>query len=114
TICSGDCRISLMCDARHVPGRSYRTARKSPRTSTGRVCRDTRVSIAAEIRRLRLDAGLSVRRLAEMAGIDHGHLSLIERGLREPSLAVLTATAGALGGSVSRSEERRGGKEWRY
>lgn len=60
-----------------------------------------RVSIGAEIRRLRLDAGLSLRRLAVMAGIDHGHLSLIERGLREPSLAVLTAIADALGGSVS-------------
>jgi transcriptional regulator with XRE-family HTH domain len=59
------------------------------------------VSIGAEIRRLRLDAGLSVRRLAGMAGIDHGHLSLIERGLREPSLAVLTAISSALGGSVS-------------
>jgi transcriptional regulator with XRE-family HTH domain len=60
-----------------------------------------RVSIGAEIRRLRLDSGLSVRRLADMANIDHGHLSLIERGLREPSLAVLTAIATALGGSVS-------------
>ena len=42
-----------------------------------------------------------MRRLADMAAIDHGHLSLIERGLREPSLAVLTAIATALGGSVS-------------
>jgi transcriptional regulator with XRE-family HTH domain len=40
------------------------------------------VSIGSEIRRLRLDAGLSLRRMADMAGIDHGHLSLIERGLR--------------------------------
>ena len=60
-----------------------------------------RVSIGAEIRSLRLDAGLSLRRLADMAGIDHGHLSLIERGLREPSLAVLMSIADALGGSVS-------------
>ena len=60
-----------------------------------------RVSIGAEIRRLRLDAGLSLRRLADMAGIDHGHLSLIERGLREPSLAVLTSIADALGGSIT-------------
>ena len=60
-----------------------------------------RVSIGAEIRRLRLDAGLSLRKLADMAGIDHGHLSLIERGLREPSLAVLTSIADALGGSIS-------------
>ena len=50
---------------------------------------------------MRLDAGLSQRRLAEMASIDHGFLSLIERGLREPSLAVLVAIATALGGDVS-------------
>jgi transcriptional regulator with XRE-family HTH domain len=60
-----------------------------------------RVSIGVDIRRMRLDTGLSQRRLAGMAGIDHGHLSLIERGLREPSLAVLTAIADALGGNVS-------------
>jgi transcriptional regulator with XRE-family HTH domain len=60
-----------------------------------------RVAIGAEIRRMRLDAGLSQRRLAEMASIDHGFLSLIERGLREPSLAVLVAIATALGGDVS-------------
>ena len=50
---------------------------------------------------MRLDAGLSQRRLAVMASIDHGFLSLIERGLREPSLAVLVAIATALGGDVS-------------
>ena len=50
---------------------------------------------------MRLDAGLSQRRLAAMASIDHGFLSLIERGLREPSLAVLVAIATALGGDVS-------------
>lgn len=50
---------------------------------------------------MRLDAGLSQRRLAELAGIDHGFLSLIERGLREPSLAVLVAIGTALGGTVN-------------
>ena len=77
------------------------TPRKSARTNTGRICRSMRVSIGTEIRRLRLDAGLSQRRLAESASINHGHLSLIERGLREPSLVVLTAIADALGGSLS-------------
>jgi transcriptional regulator with XRE-family HTH domain len=60
-----------------------------------------RLSIGSEIRRMRLDAGVSLRRSADIAGIDHGHLSLIERGLREPSLAVLAAIADALGGNVS-------------
>ena len=50
---------------------------------------------------MRLDTGLSQRRLAATAGIDHGHLSLIERGLREPSLAVLAAVADAFGGNLS-------------
>jgi transcriptional regulator with XRE-family HTH domain len=60
-----------------------------------------RVRLGADISRMRFDAGLSQRRLAQLASIDHGHLSMIERGLREPSLAVLTAIAIALGGSVS-------------
>jgi transcriptional regulator with XRE-family HTH domain len=50
---------------------------------------------------MRVDAGLSQRRLAAMAGIDHASLSLIERSLREPSLAVLVSIATALGGSLS-------------
>jgi transcriptional regulator with XRE-family HTH domain len=67
----------------------------------GRTCRAIRVSVGTEIRRLRLDADLSQRHLAESASINHGHLSLIERGLREPSLAVLTAIADALGGALN-------------
>lgn len=47
-----------------------------------------------------MDAGLSQRRLAEAAGIDHGFLSQVERGLREPSLAVLVAISTALGGEL--------------
>jgi transcriptional regulator with XRE-family HTH domain len=49
---------------------------------------------------MRLDAGLSQRRLADAAGIDHSFLSQIEGGVRTPSLAVLVAVAGALGGDV--------------
>lgn len=60
-----------------------------------------RVAIGSEIRRMRLDAGLSQRELARMADIDHTSLSLVERGLREPSLSVLVAIATALGGSVN-------------
>jgi Helix-turn-helix. len=77
------------------------TNRKAARTSTGRVCRDMRVAIGGEIRRMCVDAGLTQRRLAALAEIDHGFLSLIERGLREPSLAVLMAIATALGGTVN-------------
>ena len=57
--------------------------------------------MGAEIRRLRIDAGLSQRRLGELAGLDHAFLSRIERGDREPSLAVLVAVATALGGNLN-------------
>jgi transcriptional regulator with XRE-family HTH domain len=60
-----------------------------------------RVAVGGEIRRMRVDAGLTQRRLVSMAEIDHGFLSLIERGLREPSLAVLVSIATALGGNVN-------------
>jgi transcriptional regulator with XRE-family HTH domain len=74
--------------------------RKSSRTIVGRKARDLRISVGREIRQQRIDAGMSVRRLADLASIDDGFLSLIERGLREPSIAVLTAIATALGGDL--------------
>ncbi len=77
------------------------TNRKAARTASGRRSRELRLAIGAEVRRLRLDAGPSQRRLAALAGIDHGFLSLIERGAREPSIAVLVAIADALGGSIN-------------
>jgi transcriptional regulator with XRE-family HTH domain len=49
------------------------------------------------VRRLRLDAGLSVRSVARAARIDPAYLSLIERGQREPSYAVLAALGDGLG-----------------
>lgn len=85
---------------RAMPERSFLTSRKAARTSNGRLCREMRIAIGGEIRRMRVDAGLSQRRLAALAEIDHGFLSLIERGLREPSLSVLVAIATALGGTV--------------
>jgi transcriptional regulator with XRE-family HTH domain len=84
-----------------MPERRIATPRKAPRTATGRICREMRAVIGVDIRRMRVDAGLSQRRLAEMAGIDNASLSLIERGLREPSLAVLIAIATALGGTMN-------------
>jgi transcriptional regulator with XRE-family HTH domain len=84
-----------------MPERPTATPRRAGRTANGRLCRELRIAIGAEIRRLRGDAGLSQRRLAELGGIDHGFLSLVERGLREPSLSVLVAIATALGGTVN-------------
>lgn len=84
-----------------MPERKLTNNRKASRTSTGRASRDMRVAIGAEIRRLRGDVGLTQRRLAGLADVDHGFLSLIERGLREPSLAVLVAIATAVGGNLN-------------
>lgn len=53
-------------------------------------------SIGAMIRRQRELAELSMRQLADMAGISNPYLSQIERGLRAPSEHVLTALADSL------------------
>ncbi len=50
---------------------------------------------------MREDSGATQRELSVAAGIDHGFLSLIERGLREPSITALTAIATALGADAS-------------
>jgi transcriptional regulator with XRE-family HTH domain len=57
--------------------------------------------VAAEIRRLRLDAGISQSRLAAAAGLDQGHLSRIEASRVEPSIAVLVALSDALGADLA-------------
>jgi transcriptional regulator with XRE-family HTH domain len=75
--------------------------RRTSRTVIGRRALETRSRVAADIKQLREDAGASQRELAAEAGIDHGLMSLIERGLREPSITVLTAIATALGADVS-------------
>jgi transcriptional regulator with XRE-family HTH domain len=71
--------------------------RRDIRTTSGRLADDLRRRLGQDLRRFRLDAGLSIRSVASAAGMDPSHLSLIERGLREPSLAALTAIAAVLG-----------------
>jgi len=53
------------------------------------------------VRRARVDAGLSIRVVADAAGIDPSHLSLVERGRREASLPVLAAVGLVLGLDLS-------------
>ena len=48
------------------------------------------------IRDLRRNARISLRQLAEQAGVSNPYLSQIERGLRKPSAEVLAQLAGAL------------------
>jgi transcriptional regulator with XRE-family HTH domain len=60
-----------------------------------------RRALGAELRRTRLDAGLTLRALARAADLAPSHLSEVERGIAEPSLAVLSRLAGLLGADVS-------------
>lgn len=52
--------------------------------------------LAARIKTLRKDAGLSQEALAHMAEIDRTYVSQLERCLVNPSLAVLVRIAGAV------------------
>ncbi len=54
-------------------------------------------NLSDELRRARLDRGVSQRALSAAAGIDHALLSRIEAGDSTPTLATLTALATALG-----------------
>lgn len=53
-------------------------------------------NIGAFIRDLRRNARISLRQLAEQAGVSNPYLSQIERGLRKPSAEVLAQLANAL------------------
>lgn len=55
--------------------------------------------VGRNVRRLRLERGLSQEKLAQEAEIDLTYLGGIERGLRNPSLLVLVRIAGALNSS---------------
>lgn len=54
-----------------------------------------------EIRRLRLDAGISVAALADVVGVHRSHLARVEAGQARPSLRTLTAIGVALGADLS-------------
>lgn len=53
-------------------------------------------NIGEFIRDLRQNAKISLRELADRAGVSNPYLSQIERGLRKPSAEVLAQIAGAL------------------
>lgn len=58
--------------------------------------RDLPRDIGEFIRELRRNARISLRQLADQAGVSNPYLSQIERGLRRPSAAVLQQLASAL------------------
>jgi len=58
---------------------------------------DGSIDVGARLRILRTSAGLSIRALAEMSGLNVNTLSLIENGKTSPSVSTLQQLAGALG-----------------
>jgi Helix-turn-helix. len=54
-----------------------------------------------DIRRLRLDAGVSLAQLSEVVGVHKSHVARIESNQVQPSLGVLTAIGVALGADLS-------------
>jgi transcriptional regulator with XRE-family HTH domain len=63
--------------------------------------RAARARLGEELRRARLDAGLSIRAIAGAAHIDPSHLSRVERGIAAPSQDALVAIATAMGHRAS-------------
>ena len=53
------------------------------------------------VRRRRQHAGVSQEALADRAGLHRTYISLLERGLRNPSLTVVSKLARALGTSMT-------------
>ncbi len=57
---------------------------------------DIRVTFGRQVRRLRLERGLSQEALADAAGLHRTYVSGIERGLRNPTLTIVARLAIAL------------------
>ncbi len=64
--------------------------------------------VGSYIRQQRERSAISLRKLAERAGISNPYLSQIERGLRKPSAEILNAIARALSISAETLYERAG------
>ncbi len=81
--------------------RSRRTRSVATRAGTEGVDRFPRQAVAqafsATLRELRTARGLSQERLAEAAGLHMTYASMLERGLRTPTLTVIVRLSDALG-----------------
>ncbi|HLH88074.1 MAG TPA: helix-turn-helix transcriptional regulator [Xanthobacteraceae bacterium] len=71
---------------------------------------DARARVARNLRRLRVRTGLSQEALAVDAGIDRTYISRLERGLENPTVAVLERLAGAVQADITEffEQPRRG------
>ena len=57
--------------------------------------------IGNNIRQLRIEQGISLRKFALMVGADPAHLSRIERGLVDPCISTIGKIADGLGVSIA-------------
>jgi transcriptional regulator with XRE-family HTH domain len=77
------------------------TTRERPADRGRRRARENRARLAADIRRARIAAGLSLRQTAEAAGLDHAQISRFERGAHELRLEDIGAIAAIVGLDVA-------------
>ncbi len=70
------------------------------RTESYRRLRRLRIQIGDDVRRLRLDAGITLTSLASVTGIDRSHLRRIESGEAKASVDALVAIGIALGADL--------------
>jgi transcriptional regulator with XRE-family HTH domain len=75
--------------------------RASVRLETDRRLRRLQIRTGGDIRRLRLDAGLTLTELASVTAVHRSHLGRIESGTASPSLEALVAIGVALGADLS-------------
>jgi transcriptional regulator with XRE-family HTH domain len=69
--------------------------------AAARNAREVTLAMGRDIRQAREDAGISLSRLAQEAGISKGYAHAIEAGEEHPSLATLTKLAAALGSRLN-------------
>ncbi|MBX3532705.1 MAG: helix-turn-helix transcriptional regulator [Rhizobiaceae bacterium] len=58
---------------------------------------DMRQVVGANVRRLRLQAGLTQRAVADLMGVDRAYVSSLEQGKRNPTVVTLWHISAAIG-----------------
>ena len=61
------------------------------------VSKDFKAAIGAKLRALREKLGMSQEEVAERAGVDRTYISILERGLKSPTLDTMEKICAALG-----------------
>ena len=61
---------------------------------------DVRRLVGRNVRRIRIAAGLSQAKLADLMGVDRAYVSGLEKGERNPTIITLWHTAKALGAKL--------------